>query len=358
MKQKILVVGGLGVVGRAAVDHMTSLPEWDVVALSRRAPDFQTRAQFISADLSDARKCRDALSSVAGITHVVYAALQEQDSIVAGWTDADQIRVNRLMMSNLLNAVEPTSPQLRHITLMQGGKAYGVHLGSQLHIPYKESAPRPTAPNFYFDQEDLLREHQARASWNWTILRPPGVCGTTVGSPMNTVVAIGVYAAICRELGLPFRYPGGRGNIKEVCDARLLARSIAWSATSPTACNQTFNISNGDVFVWENIWPRFAEIFGISCAAPHEESVSKTMPDKGAVWDRIAAKHGLRPYSYHQLVPSWDFVDFTFRYGRPPSAGLMSTIKIRQAGFADCVDTEQMFIELLTKLQRDKVLPV
>lgn len=357
MKQKALIVGGLGVVGRATVDHMTSLPDWDVVALSRRAPDFATRAQFVSADLSDVEKCRDALLSVKDLTHVVYAALQEQPSIVAGWTDVNQIRVNREMLSNLLDAVELISPQLRHITLMQGAKAYGLHLGVQRGLPYRESDPRPKGPNFYFDQEDLLRERQTKGGWSWTILRPPGVCGTTIGSPMNTLVAIGVYAAICREVGLPFRYPGGEGNVKEVCDARLLAKSIVWAGAARSAENETFNVANGDCFMWENLWPRFAEVFRVPCAPSHQESVAMTMPDKGPVWERIVAKYGLRPYRYDQLVPSWEFIDFTFRYGRPASASLMSTIKIRQAGFDECADTERMFLELLRSLQQDKVIP-
>ena len=47
---KALVVGALGVVGRANVEYLTTLPDWSVVGLSRRAPDFDTRAQFISCD--------------------------------------------------------------------------------------------------------------------------------------------------------------------------------------------------------------------------------------------------------------------------------------------------------------------
>jgi hypothetical protein len=50
-------------------------------------------------------------------------------------------------------------------------------------------------------------------------------------------------------------------------------------------------------------------------------------------------------------------MDFTFRYGRPPSASLMSTIKARKAGFHECVDTATMFVELLRRLQQEKILP-
>ena len=48
-----VVVGGLGVIGRNLVDHLERLPDWEIVALSRRRPDFATRARFIVVDLLD-----------------------------------------------------------------------------------------------------------------------------------------------------------------------------------------------------------------------------------------------------------------------------------------------------------------
>ncbi|MFX6876819.1 hypothetical protein ABTH39_19850, partial [Acinetobacter baumannii] len=39
----------------------------------------------------------------------------------------------------------------------------------------------------------------------------------------------------------------------------LLARAIAWSGEAATAQNEAFNVTNGDVFTWENIWPAVAD---------------------------------------------------------------------------------------------------
>jgi nucleoside-diphosphate-sugar epimerase len=91
---KALVVGALGVVGRANVEYLTSLPDWDVVAISRRAPDFDTRAKFVSADLTKPEDCHAALKGHSDISRVIFAALHEQPSLVSGWTEADHIRVN------------------------------------------------------------------------------------------------------------------------------------------------------------------------------------------------------------------------------------------------------------------------
>jgi hypothetical protein len=43
---------------------------------------------------------------------------------------------------------------------------------------------------------------------------------------------------------------------------------------------------------------------------------------------------------------------------RPPQPALVSTIKLRQAGFSGCVDTEQMFRELLASLAEKSIVPM
>ena len=354
---KALVVGALGVVGRANVEYLTSLPDWEVVALSRRAPDFETRAKFISADLTRPEDCRAALNGQSDISRVIFAALHEQASLVSGWTKADHIRVNLAMLRNLMDAVEDVSPALSHVALMHGGKAYGVHLGPPPLVPSRESDPRTIPPNFYYDQEDFLSERQRGKRWHWTVFRPPAVCGFAVGSPMNTILTLGTFAAICRELGLALRFPGALGHLKDACDARLLAKAVHWAGGSPDASNEIFNVSNGDCFMWEQVFPKIADVFNMPHAAPHAMSLGRVMADKGPVWDTIVKKHRLKPYRLEQLVPSFEYADFTFRYRQTPFESLQSTIKIRQAGFHDCVDTQEMFVNQLRDLQKARILP-
>lgn len=355
-KRRVLIAGGTGIIGRAAAQMMAT-QGWDVVALSRRAPGFKTDARYVSVDLTDAKQCKERIGDLGAFSHIVYTALHEKPTIVKGWAEADQIQTNLAMLTNLVEAVEQTSPDLEHINLMQGAKAYGVHLGNSRMMPAKESHPRFMPPNFYYNQEDWLRQKQAKARWSWTVLRPPAICSAAVNTPLNLTLLIGVFCAISRELGIPLRFPGGEAAIYEVCDADIVAKAVLWAATAPSARNQIFNIANGDHFQWPYIWPLFAEIFDMPHALPHSISLAQVMPDKAAVWERIVEKHGLQPNSYQSLVPSWDFGDFALRYGRPPNPTLMSTVKIRQAGFHDCIDTEQMFTEQLRALQAQKVLP-
>ena len=359
MPETVLIAGALGLVGRAALEEFERREDVEIVALARRAPDFPTRARFLSADLRDREATLARLGAVRGLTRILYAALFEKPDLGKGWLEADQIATNEAMLRNLLDAVEPHNPGLRHIAVLQGTKAYGAHLG-QMPIPGKERAPRHIHPNFYWAQEDLLRARRAAgASWRFTILRPQAVVGFALGSAMNMLSAIGCYAAISRELGLPLVYPGSGQRITEATDARLLARAIAWAGDNAegAAADETFNVTNGDVFLWQDLFPLVAERFGMKPGLPHPMSLAVVMADKGPVWARIAERHQLRPHSLEALIgSSWQFADFAF--SRPgQTSSLLSTIKIRQAGFHDCIDTADMLDQWLERLQRERILP-
>ena len=353
---KLLVAGALGIIGRAVLAHYENIGGWEIVGLSRRGADFPSKAHFISVDVRDPADCRAKLSELRGVTHVVYAALFEKRNLGQGWLESDQIATNRAMLANLFDAIGANNETLRHVALMQGTKAYGVHLG-QIPVPAKESAPRHIHPNFYWAQEDFIRERQQGAAWNWTIFRPQVVIGFAPGSPMNMLAAIGAYAAISRELGLPLIYPGSGHRVTEATDARLLARAIAWAGQAQAPANETFNVTNGDVFAWENLWPAIARQFGMEVGLPHPMPLTAIMPGKADVWEAIVRKYALAPYALDQLVSSsWQFADFAVSRTNS-SSSLMSTIKIRQAGFGDCIDTEESFIWWLAELQRRRILP-
>ena len=352
-KGTVLVAGAGGLVGRAVIDHHLGAG-WDVLGLSRRAPDPATGACHIALDLTDAAACRAALAPLSAVTHLVYAALYEKPGLTQGWLEDDQIAVNRAMLANLLDALPQDA--LRHVTLLQGAKAYGVHLG-QVPVPARESAPRHMHPNFYWAQEDLLTSRQQGRAWRWTVLRPQVVLGFALGSAMNMVAAIGAYAAISHALGLPLVYPGTGDRVTEATDARLLARAIAWAGASEAAADQVFNVTNGDVLTWRNLWPAAAQACGIGVGQPHPMPLAAVMPGRGETWRTLAERHGLHPVPLDRLVgASWQLADFAFSRTHS-TASLLSTIKIRQAGFGECIDTEASLAFWLRDMQARRYLP-
>jgi hypothetical protein len=186
------------------------------------------------------------------------------------------------------------------------------------------------------------------------------VFGMATGVAMNVMPILGVYAAICRELNLPFNLPGDQIRPIEAVDAGLVARAFAWATQAPVARNETYNLTNGDVFVWRNVWPAIAEAVGLEPAYGEPFSIAEFLPAHADVWDKIIEKHGLKPITMAQLVgQSHHYADLLFAMGVRGDGGptLVSTIKVRQAGFGDCVDTEDMFRNQLRALADRRVVP-
>src|SRR5947199_3618954 len=105
------------------------------------------------------------------------------------------------MLRNLMGVLEPAAPTLRHVALLQGTKAYGVHV-RPLTVPARENRSEMHGqPNFYWNQERTIRDAQKGKAWTWSILRPVLIVGASVGSAMNVIPALGVYAAMMRHAG-------------------------------------------------------------------------------------------------------------------------------------------------------------
>lgn len=355
--KKLLVVGALGVVGRAVVEHFAERTDVQVVGLARRTPDFAPQVTWVSADLRDAETTRRALAPHRDATHLVYAALNEQTDLVQGWRDAGNAALNTQMLQHTLDALE--GAPMQHVSLLQGTKAYGVHTGRPMRVPAREQDALRDHTNFYFDQQDLVEQHAARSGCAWTAWRPQIVLGVALGSAMNPVAALGAYAAIQRERGLPLQPVGHPQLLTECTDARLIAAAIDWSWDQPQAHGRAFNIANGDVIVWSTLWPRLAQLFGMALGASSEERLRDAMPAQAALWQRLAAREGLRVLELDTLMGlSWQYAEATFAARRPlPVPPIVSTVQLRHAGFHACIDTEECIVQHLQTMQAQRYLP-
>lgn len=345
-----LIAGGGGVIGRALVEHLAASPSWRVTALSRRPLSYDTPAQWRHADLLDPASCREAFAGLASVTDVFYAAYQDG----AGW--ADLVEPNRAMLQNLVETIEPVAPGLRRVVLFTGGKVYGSVLGPY-RTPAKESDPRHLPPNFYYDQEDFLARQQQGKAWSWTVLRPAHICGSGTGNPMNIGMAIAVYATLCREFGIPMRFPGKASvyqRLTQFAEAPHLARGAAWAVHTASAANQVFNCTNGDFARWQDLWPMFADYFGLRYAPPLPISLETHMADKGPLWSQIAQREGLREVPWQDLV-GWRYADRVFNLFEWDF--MSSTTRIRQHGFHDVVDSEAMFIRIFDRYRSERLIP-
>lgn len=343
------MVGATGVVGRALLAELVADPGWDVVAVSRREPDVEGGYRHLPVDLLDAAATRAALADCGHITHVFYAAYSQRP------TRAEEVAPNLTMLRNLVDAVEQVSPNLVHINLMHGTKWYGNHLGA-FKTPATETDPRHMPPNFYYDQLDFLLERRRSASWTWSSARPHGICGTALGNPMNLVMVVAVYATISKALGLPLRHPGPESNahaLYNVTDSKLLARACLWMSGSDGVADQAYNITNGDIFRWQDMWPVIADYFDMGLAQPQQIDLIETMADKDELWRELTSQHGLRDVPYDRLV-DWSYGNFVFT---PDYDVISSTTKARLAGFHETQDSAEMFLRYFDELRERKIIP-
>ena len=349
MVGKAVVVGGMGVIGRNLISYLERTTDWGIVGLSRRTPDFPTRARFIAVDLLEEAASNEALGSLSDVTHIFYAAFQERPT----WAEHDH--PNLMLLRNAVEPIAAASRNLQHVHLVEGTKIYGSHLGP-FKTPAKESDPPHMLPDFYHTQETWLRGFQAGKNWSFSALRPQTVCGFATGNPMNLVVGLAVYAAISKELGLPLRYPGTQTaftKLYQVTDSDLLAECMVWCATEPNARNEVFNITNTDYFRWENLWPGFARSFGMEPGLVQTIRLTEFMADKGPLWSSMQEKYGLERIPYEDLV-RWPFLDYCLSRDYDV---MTDTLKIRRAGFTSCMDSEVRFLELFEQLRQSRIIP-
>jgi nucleoside-diphosphate-sugar epimerase len=346
---QVLVIGPHGATGSGITARLGASTGWDLLTASRRKTSPRHEAMHISVDLLHPEAARAAFADLGDVTHLVYAAYLERRTM--GETTAPNVA----MLTNTLDALQAAAAPLRRVVLIGGGKSYGEHLGPY-KTPAKETDARVLGPIFYNEQEDLLAERARSAGFTWTVLRPDVVIGYSTGSPMNLLTAIAVFATLSKDAGVPLRFPGSAAAwtaLHQFTDTDLLASATEWALTSERAADEIFNVLNGDQFRWEHLWPDIAQAFDMAVAAPLPMSLQEQMADKRPAWDSLVRRHRLQPVAYDEIT-AWAFADGVWNSGFDL---VQSTIKIRQAGFADCIDSHESLIAHLIRLRERRYVP-
>jgi nucleoside-diphosphate-sugar epimerase len=344
-----VIVGASGIIGGNLLRHLADVEGWRITGICRRPIDRLRGVNYVAVDLLDAAEARRAVGALDDATHLFYAGFAPASS----W--AAHVAPNLALLANAVDALESAAPNLEHACLVQGTKYYGAHLGPY-KTPAKETDPRHMPPNFYYDQQDFLAARQKGKRWNWSAVRPQAVTGFAVGNPMNLLNVVAAYAAISKELGVPLRFPGKPGHfhaLMTVTDAALLARAMVWAATTPSCAGEPFNITNGDHFRWENLWPRIAAVFEMPTGPVQTIDLVEFMADKERLWAGMVERHGLQPRPW-TAVASWAFGNYALgmEYDH-----MSDTTKCRRYGFQDCINSEERLLEQLADMRRARLVP-
>lgn len=342
----VLIAGGQGVVGLAALDAFQNAG-WAVTTLSR-APRGPGRGKHISADLLDPESLTSEGSAFKGITHLFYAALKPDPD---PGVEADE---NAAMLENLVAALRKAGAPLERLIFIQGGKVYGAHLGVY-KTPAREDDSRHFPPNLYFRHEDFARAQESEGL-KWTALRPDIVIGHSLGSSMNLGNLIGLYGTLCRETKTAMQFPGPeaayRHALVNIVSTEVLGEAALWAAEKDM--DGAFNITNGDVFRWCHVWPRLAEWFGLDVGEPQPISLAQRVDALKPVWARLAAREGLAETNPDRLALG-GFGDFIFHVEKD---AIFDVTKARQAGFTGMTcRSDDVLLTHLDRMRERRLVP-
>ncbi len=356
MKQHIALIAGASGITGSYLARLLITRGWTVYGLARRPQNDIPQLIPVAADLLSKDSLDKALAAIAP-THVFLASWMRND------TEEENIKVNSAMVRHILQVLSPRR-SVQHVALVTGLKHYlgpfdaYARDGHLPETPVRETHPRLALPNFYYAQEDEVYAAAARDGFTWSIHRPHTVIGKAVGNIMNLGTTLAVYAAICKETGRPFQFPGSAAQwngLSDVTDARVLAEHLHWASTTNSARNEAFNVVNGDLFRWKWLWTEIAGYFGVEPAGFNGSTrpLEAGMAGDAATWKKIAQRYQLKEPSLDRLVSPWH-TDLDL--GRPIEV-MADMSKSRELGFTVYQKTTRSFFDLFDQLRAEQLIP-
>ncbi|XP_024521502.1 3-oxo-Delta(4,5)-steroid 5-beta-reductase [Selaginella moellendorffii] len=354
-----IVIGVTGINGNSICRKLLEQGSWQVYGTGRRdRPDWlPTEVSYVQLDLLDQVDVQTKLSPLKNrITTLFWAAW------IPMKTEEENCDANGTIFRNTLDALLPGV--LRHICLTTGAKHY---LGPfdrwrdvmPAEAPFREDYPRLPVPNFYYVQEDLLFDRvKQHPHLTYSIHRPSAIFGFAPRSYMNCILALVVYAAICKRDKLPFRFFGSRATWEGLTcasDADLIAEQEIWAATHPAAKNQALNITNGDVFKWKHVWAVIADEMGVDPVPFDGESfnLESLMKGRDGAWDALVREHKLLPTKFQDVGQFW-FLDTMFERA---VENLSNMNKSKELGFLGFRNSEKSVRHWIQVLKAEKIVP-
>ncbi|KAF4304808.1 putative nucleoside-diphosphate-sugar epimerase protein [Botryosphaeria dothidea] len=372
-KKTAFVTGANGISGNAIVEHLIRepKPEWERIIITSRTPTKthwqDPRVEFVAIDfLAPLEEVIQAMEShCSGVTHAYFTSYVHIDNFKL------LAETNIPLFENFLNAIDAVAgDSLQRVCLQTGGKYYGVHLGP-VRAPLVEDEPRyeDHGLNFYYKQEDCLKEMSKRRSWSYNIIRPNAIVGYTPGkNGMSEAVTLALYMLVCKEIGQKARFSGNRYFWHCVDDssyAPSLADMSVWATTEEHTKNEAFNHQNGDVFFWKNLLPKLGDYYGVEVlgenaieSAGDSEVMEQSFKmgnwakDKKPVWESICKKYGGNPEAFDW--GTWWFMDWAVGKSWPT---ISSVNKARKMGWQRYDDTYETWIETFRSFENAGILP-
>ena len=406
---KAIVCGATGISGFHCIRALLDTPRWSKIYALSRSPlsdeilsflteEQRSRIQHVSVDLSSsgeqiAKSFKDDGVEADYVFYYAYLPPNTDKSAMDPSTAEDLMEANIPPFKNFLESLPLAGLKPKRILLQTGGKNYGMHMG-RIRTSAVESDPQPRhlGPNFYYPQEDMLREFcEEHAETGWNIVMPAAVIGATQHASMNTFVSFVIYAAVQAHRKEPIRFGGDWSSWQfesANSTARLTGYLSEWAVLEDKCKNQAFNAQDGGLLSWDRFFHELARWYGVDgiCGPEKEESKyheikmaggneapigygpplvlrrSSTLvqwaedPKVKDDWEEMMKqsngqmKENVFDGKYKDLCMMGDFALLPF--------GTLSMNKVRRFGFCGFVDTLESIFETYQEMAKLGILPV
>jgi len=235
-RDRILVTGGAGFLGRSLVQALLDQTASDIVVLAlpnERVPaDWPARVVVQRGDITDARSVDDAVRGCAWVYHL---------AAMVGDAGLDELH-QRVTVGGTALVLEAARRHGAAVILVTSICAYGdaIQRGPcpEDTTPGRAQGPYGRAKQ---GQEALARQFQA-AGGQVCVVRPANIIGPGSGPWLDDV------ARALRQ-GLPAMIAGGRGNAA-LAGVDNVADFLVHVAGQPTAWGQAFHVHDGLAITW------------------------------------------------------------------------------------------------------------
>ncbi|KAJ6145387.1 hypothetical protein N7470_009282 [Penicillium chermesinum] len=300
------------------------------------------------------------------------------------------------LLGNFLGALEVNKTIPQRILLQLGAKYYGLHEGPAI-APQEESDPRLLGgpPNFYYHQEDMLKEFAAKHKVGWNTTRPSHIIGAVPDAAMNLCYPLAVYATVQKHLGEPLQFPGDPtawDQTVTLSTAKASGYLGEWMVLTDQTKNESFNAVDDCPFTWSKFWPKLAEKFGIPWRGPdlsdkavYETMTLPTSPPRGygpprcaslvewakrtevqEAWKKIAETYSLCEKELRDVDEVFGFTDIApwpsrlrKSFSRPMKLTVpkISMAKARKLGYFGFVDSNESILCTMQEFVDLRMIP-
>lgn len=180
---------------------------------------------------------------------------------------------------------------------------------------------------------------------------------------MNMAQGIGIYLSVYRAAkgaGASVAFPGyehGYHSTHSDTSQDLLARMELYAAINHDECGngRAFNIADGEVVTWAQVWPGLCEHFGLVGSGPVEgsEPMADFVRGNDDVWQALVKKFGLREEVVREQ--NWGHVHFMlvqFDFDRQYDLSAA-----RGVGFHEEIKTVDGYIAAWQRMRSARILP-